>query len=143
MNLAEQLRQEEKAVPFAYQDNLGYWTIGIGRLVDRRKGGGLSEDEMACLLANDIRAKTSEVLKALPWVAKLNEPRQAVLIGMAFQMGTSGLLGFKQTLQAVQTGRWAEAEAGMLVSTWAKQTPERAKRMGKQMLTGEWQCPST
>lgn len=26
------------AVPHAYQDHLGYWTIGVGRLIDKRKG---------------------------------------------------------------------------------------------------------
>lgn len=39
MNLATQLRQEEGSVPHAYQDHLGFWTIGIGRLVDQRKPG--------------------------------------------------------------------------------------------------------
>ena len=29
----------------AYQDTLGYWTIGHGRLIDKRKNAGLSEEE--------------------------------------------------------------------------------------------------
>lgn len=139
MDLTAQLRQEEGAVPHAYQDHLGYWTIGVGRLIDRRKGGGLSPEEIDYLLANDIERKTREVFTALPWAHYLDEPRQAVLIGMAFQMGTAGLLGFKNTLAHVKAGRYTQAATGMLASKWAEQTPGRAARMARQMETGAWQ----
>lgn len=143
MNIATQLRQEEGSVPHAYQDHLGYWTIGVGRLIDQRKGGGLSPDEVDYLLRNDIEAKTREVFAALPWAKDLNEPRQAVLIGMAFQMGTTGLLGFKNTLALIKAGRYTEAAAGMLNSLWAQQTPGRATRMARQMEIGTWQMRDT
>ena len=139
MNLKAMIEAEEGREPCAYQDTLGFWTIGVGRLIDKRKGGGLSEDEIDYLLNNDIRAKTAEVRAALPWFDGLNEARQAVLIGMAFQMGIGGLLAFKNTLVAIRDARWEQAQAGMLSSLWAKQTPQRAARMARQMLTGEWQ----
>ena len=139
MNLKEQLLREEGSESCAYQDTLGFWTIGVGRLIDPKKGGGLSQDEIEYLLDNDIKAKTREVLTALPWASRLSEPRQAVLIGMAFQMGLRGLLQFKRTLGSIEDGHYSEAAAGMLDSTWAKQTPARAQRLAKQMETGEWQ----
>ena len=139
MNLARMLEDEEGRKRSAYQDHLGFWTIGIGRLIDTRKGGGLSDDEIDYLLANDIKAKTAEVAKALPWISTLNGARQAVLIGMAFQMGTEGLLAFKNTLAKIQAGDYAGAAEHMALSKWATQTPARAKRMAKQMETGLWQ----
>ena len=139
MNLKEQLLREEGSESCAYQDTLGFWTIGVGRLIDPKKGGGLSQDEIEYLLDNDIKKITEQVHKFLPWVSKLNEPRQAVLIGMAFQMGLRGLLQFKRTLGSIEDGHYGEAAAGMLDSTWAKQTPARAQRLAKQMETGEWQ----
>ena len=139
MNLIQQLRREEGVVRHVYQDHLGFWTIGAGRLVDERKGGGLSDDEIDYLLRNDVNRFTAEVLTALPWVARLDEARQAVVIGMAFQMGTAGLLGFKNTLAFIKAGQYALAAKGMLASKWAQQTPDRARRMAKQMETGEWQ----
>lgn len=142
-DLAAQLRHEEGAVPHAYQDHLGYWTIGVGRLIDKRKGGGLTPDEVDYLLANDIERKTREVFTALPWAHYLDDARQAVLIGMAFQMGATGLLGFKNTLAHVKAGRYTQAAAGMLASKWAEQTPGRAARMARQMETGEWQMRPT
>lgn len=139
MNLLQQLRREEGSIPHAYQDHLGYWTIGVGRLIDQRKGGGLSPEEIDFLLANDVQRFTREVRQALPWFDELDEARQAVLIGMAFQMGAAGLLAFKTTLGHVRVGRYAEAATAMLASKWAQQTPSRAARMARQMETGQWQ----
>jgi lysozyme len=138
MDLRQQLLREEGSESCAYQDSLGYWTIGVGRLIDARKGDGLSQDEIEYLLDNDIRKITDKVHNTLPWISKLNEPRRAVLIGMAFQMGVRGLLQFKRTLGSIEDGQYFEAAIEMLQSEWAKQTPERANRLAAQMETGEW-----
>ena len=138
-SLARQLEDEEGRRRSVYQDHLGLWTIGVGRLVDARKGGGLSNAEIDLLLANDIEAKTAEVREALPWIDDLSEPRRAVIVGMAFQMGTAGLLGFRNTLAAVKRSDFDTAARGMLQSLWASQTPARAHRMAEQMRTGQWQ----
>ncbi len=139
MTLTEQLRRDEGTESCAYQDSLGYWTIGVGRLIDARKGGGLSNDEIDYRLDNDIKAKTREVLLALPWAARLSEPRRAVLVNMAFQLGTKGLLAFHRTLGSVEDGHYGDAAVEMLNSTWAKQTPARAMRLATQMETDQWQ----
>lgn len=135
----KQLREEEGEVLHAYQDHLGFWTIGVGRLIDKRKGGGLTKEESAYLLANDIAKVEQELDSRLSWWRTINDARQAVLLGMAFQMGIGGLLGFKNTLKMIQAGDWQGAANGMLSSLWARQTPSRARRMSDQMRTGEWQ----
>ncbi len=137
--LTAQLRRDEGEILSAYQDHLGYWTIGIGRLIDKRKGGGITKDEAAYLLGNDIDRVTAEVRRRLPWFSKLDEARQGVLLNMAFQMGVDGLLGFKNTLAMIERGDYAAAADGMLNSLWARQTPERAARLAQQMRTGAWQ----
>jgi lysozyme len=140
MNIERMLEDEEGRERSAYLDSKGFWTIGVGRLIDKRKGGGLSEDEIDYLLANDIRNKTSEVARALPWLASLNEPRRVAIVGMAFQLGTAGMLGFRRAIAAARDERWDVASAEMLDSKWAKEdTPARAHRMAQQMKTGEWQ----
>ena len=138
MDLKSQLREFEGWVPHAYQDSRSFWTIGCGRLIDKRKGGGLSDLEIDYLLENDIRSHTVEVMKALPWAAHLTMPRQAVLIGMSFQMGLKGLLGFRSMLSSCRDEKYEDAAEHMRQSLWAKQTPKRAKRMAAQMATGEW-----
>jgi lysozyme len=138
-NLIKQLRDEEGEVLSAYQDHLGFWTIGVGRLIDKRKGGGITKEESEYLLSNDISKVNAQLDINMPWWRQLDEPRQAVLQGMAFQMGIAGLLGFKNTLKMIESGDYEGAGKGMLNSLWAKQTPARAKRMSEQMRTGEWQ----
>ena len=138
MDLRTQLIRDEGVVRHAYEDNLGFLTIGCGRLIDARRGGGLSDSEIDFLLANDIGEKSTQVLEALPWASELSEPRLAVLINMAFQMGIRGLLQFKRMLGSVEDGQYAAAALEMVNSLWAKQTPARAMRLAEQMESGEW-----
>jgi len=134
--LIKQLEQEEGRKPSVYKDHLGFYTIGIGRLVDERKGGGLSDEEIDFLLTNDIKKKTAELLQKAPWVAALDQVRLDALIAMAFQLGVDGLLGFKTSLGLIKDGRYTEAAEQMLKSLWASQTPARAKRVAEQIRTG-------
>lgn len=137
--LREMLKREEGTVLSAYQDHLGYWTLGTGRLIDKRKGGGITAAEADYLLDNDISKYTAAVEQALPWARGLDEARKGVLLAMAFQMGVAGVLGFKNTLEMVRKGNYKGAAAGLLASRWAQQTPARVQRMAKQMETGVWQ----
>ena len=131
------LRAEEGVVKHAYQDHLGYWTIGVGRLIDKRKGGGLSDDEIDYLLKNDIDKVVQQVNAKLPWAKNLTSNRRAVLYAMAFQMGINGLLGFKNTLKMIERGDYEGAAKGMLNSKWAKtDSPARAKRTAELMRKG-------
>jgi len=139
--ILEQLEAEEGFVPHVYQDGLSFWTIGIGRLIDKRRGGGITHDEALYLLGNDVARITHDLLRRFRWFDGLDAARQAVLVGMAFQMGIHGLLGFQRTLLLIEARRFEQAAAAMLQSKWASQTPERARRMAEQMRTGEWQFP--
>ena len=141
-NLIRSLRGEEGEVLTEYKDHLGYSTIGVGRLIDKRKGGGITKEESAYLLNNDIDKIIEQLDNRISWWKTLDEARRGVLVNMAFQMGVDGLLGFKNTLAMIQSGRYSDAAKGMLSSLWAKQTPARAKRMSEQMRTGVWQFKS-
>lgn len=122
---------------FAYQDHLGFWTIGVGRLIDKRKGGGLTADECDYLLSNDITRFELELTRAIPWWTALDPVRKRVLLDMAFNLGTEGLLGFKNTLANVRTGKYAAAAEGMLASKWATQVGARAITLAEMMKTGK------
>jgi len=134
-----QLKIDEGVIPHAYRDSLGFLTIGVGRLIDKDKGGKLSDDEIEYLLHNDVNRKYGELLKALPWVKELDSARQGALLNMAFQLGVQGLLKFKNSLALIKTKQYKEAHDNLLLSLWAKQTPNRAKKVAKQIETGIWQ----
>lgn len=139
-HLCQQLTLDEGIKPQVYKDSLGLWTIGIGRLVDASVPGcGLRPDEIQYLFNNDVKDRIAALGVALPWMYNLDEARQGVLLNMSFQLGVTGLLKFKNTLQLVKESKYVEAATAMLQSKWAKQTPKRAGRLAKQMLTGEWQ----
>jgi lysozyme len=137
--LIEQLRRDEGEVLTAYPDHLGYLTIGVGRLIDKRKGGGISAQESAYLLSNDVARVDAELRSRLTWFGQLDEVRQAALLNMGFQLGIAGLMEFTRSLACIRDGRFAEAETHLLQSKWATQTPARAKRVAHQIATGEWQ----
>ena len=139
MNIVDQLRRDEGESPTCYQDHLGYWTIGVGRLIDAKKGGGLRPDEISYLLNNDIISRREALKAALPFFAELSSARQGVLINMAFNMGVANLLKFKQMLAAVEAKHWGIAAKEMLDSNWARQVPKRAVRLASQMETNLWQ----
>ena len=132
--MIRQLRLHEGERLKPYRCTAGKLTIGVGRNLEDR---GISAEESAMLLANDIAAEERELLRALPWVATLDEVRQRVLLDMAFNMGIVGLLGFKRTLATIQAGDYQAAATMMLDSRWAKQVGQRAERLSRMMATGK------
>lgn len=138
LRATEQLRRDEGEILSAYQDSLGYWTIGIGVLIDKRKGGGITPEESEFLFLNRLKLKMTELDQRIPWWRDLDEPRQGVLINMAYQLGVEGLLGFTNTLKMIQSGDYYGAARGMLLSKWSAQTPQRAARLSNQMREGVW-----
>lgn len=127
--LEKDLDRDEGFVPHAYQDHLGFWTIGIGRLIDKRKGGGITREEAYYLLRNTLSSSFDEMDKRMPWWRDHPEPVQRALVNMAYQMGVPGLMKFKNTLALIQAKKYNEAADNAMKSLWAKQTPERAKRV--------------
>lgn len=137
--LRAQLIRDEGKVAHAYQDSLGYWTIGVGHLIDKAKGGSLPDFIIDTLLEHDIEKHKRELIAALPWFIELDPVRQAVLVNMAFNLGTAGLLKFANTLRSIREGAYSAAAIHMLESKWAQQVGVRAQRLAAQMETGVWQ----
>jgi lysozyme len=139
--MASDLRIEEGEVKsggkhVAYKDHLGYLTLGIGRLIDARKGGGLTDAEAEYLLRNDIERINAELIKRLPCYLRLSDVRQRAILNMAFQLGVDGVLKFKKMIAALSVGAYAQAEIEALDSKWAKHdTPERARRVAGSLRT--------
>ena len=132
----EMLTRHEGNVPYAYQDSLGYWTIGVGFLIDKRKGGLLYPEEIEFILGNRVDKLVKQLTTAIPWLSQLSPNRQAVLTDMAFNLGVQGLLKFKNTLELIRTGQYEKASKAMLQSLWAKQVGKRATELAELMKNG-------
>lgn len=129
------LKQDEGLRLTAYKDTVGVFTIGYGH-AHVAPGTVWTQAQAEAALIEDVKEHNAKLLKALPWVANLDPVRRRVLQNMAFNLGVDGLLGFKNTLEAVRTGRYNQAASGMLNSLWAKQVKGRAVRLAQEMLTG-------
>ena len=127
------IERHEGRVSHAYQDHLGYWTIGVGRLIDERRGGGLSDDEIDYLLANDISRVVDALSVRLSFWGSLTDHQQMALCNMAFQLGVSGLLNFRRMLAALEAGDVVAARREALDSRWALQTPKRAQEVAAML----------
>lgn len=136
MTIEELLIKEEGFVPHAYLDTEGYWTIGYGQLIDERKGGGISRRAAHFMLCEETDQIREALDQRIPWWRQLNEDRQTILLAMAYQMGVSGLMSFRNTLRAIKEGNYKKGAQGMRASKWARQTPGRAQRMAKAMESG-------
>src|SRR5687767_3619844 len=89
------LREDEGTILHAYRDHLGFWTIGTGRLIDQRRGGGISLEENDYLLTNDVVGRASILHVTYPWFSALDPVRQSAFVNLAFNLGFDGLAKFK------------------------------------------------
>ena len=123
------LKRDEGFVGHAYQDSAGFWTIGYGRLIDKRLGGGITESEALGLLERDIHQTFADLDRALPWWRDLPPFQQRGLDNMTFNLGLPRLLLFKKMLSALQAGDGERAAIEALDSIWAGQVKGRADRI--------------
>lgn len=128
--LIQELERDEGKKNFPYRDSEGLLTIGVGRNIQQC---GISDDEIAYLLKNNIAEMENDLDRAIPWWRQLSEERQRVLANMCFNMGIERLLGFHNMLAAAKVGDYQLAAAEMMDSQWAKQVGDRSKRLEKMM----------
>lgn len=137
-HLKKQLARHEGERFEMYLDTKGIWTIGIGHNLEE---GGISEAVSALMFKEDSENAIHEAKTAFPWFKDLNEPRQAVIVDMLFNMGLGRFLGFKKTIQFLENSLYHSASIEMLDSKWAREDVQhdRSDRLSSQMETGEWQ----
>ncbi len=118
--LIDNIKESEGFVGTVYKDSLGFNTVGYGTKMP------LSRYEAELLLRHRLESKIHKLLEAKPFVAKMDEKRQAVLFEMAYQLGVDGLLKFHRMWEALEMRNYAVASVEMMDSRWAIQTPSRA-----------------
>ncbi len=136
--LEQRIKRHEGLTLIPKPDAKGMYVIGYGHDIPESEAsnypdGCTLEDAMNWLDA-DIEKATEQVNNALPWVYTLSELRHNVLIEMCFQIGINGLLGFHNTLAAIERGDYADAAARMKASEWHTETPGRCDELAAIML---------
>jgi len=118
--LIAKLVEHEGMKQSAYKDSLGFWTIGIGTLIDEKKGGKLTTDECFYLCRNRINIARKELSK-YKWFCQQDKVRQDALIELAFNLGVDGLLGFKKMISSLEVNSYSSASKELKDSKWATQ----------------------
>lgn len=136
--LVDQLIVHEGCELSAYQDSLGYWTIGIGRLIDKRRGGGITHEEAIYLLSNDITRALQDA-RTFPFFEQLSEVRQNALVELTFSMGLPTLRQFRRMLAALSARNYDKAAVELKDSRWFEQVgPVRGNRIMRMIQEGKW-----
>jgi lysozyme len=135
--LIESIKKHEGLQLKVYTCPAGYLTIGYGRNLETN---GITQLEAEDLLYNDL-LKIYNILNInLELISidfdKLPLHVQNVLLEMSYQMGVEGVLKFKKTLEYIRKKDFKRASDEMLLSTWYKQTPNRALNLSKIMKGG-------
>ena len=136
-SLKSDLERDEGRIPYAYQDSEGYWTCGVGFLIDKRKGARIPDAVIDFWLDYEVQARVRTLETVFTWWHTLDEARKEVIANMAYQLGVTGVMEFKRMLMALQEHDYDKAADEMADSHWAKQTPERAQRLITSMRTGQ------
>jgi len=127
MALIDNIKKSEGFVGDEYKDSLGIPTIGYGTRLP------ISEAEAELILISRLDVFKASLVDKKPIIHVLSDERQDVLFEMAYQLGVGGVLKFKNMWHAIEHHDFYTASLEMLNSKWAKQTPNRAKKLAKIM----------
>ena len=143
--LQKELAEDEGCKYEIYNDHLGYATFGIGHLVtdsDLEYGQEIGtevskERDDECFKA-DIEITIEDCNILYSNFNDIPEEAQLILANMMFNLGRPRLSKFLKLKAAVDDEDWMEASVQMMDSKWAKQVPNRAKRLCERMEKLSW-----
>lgn len=153
MKLTEMIRYDEGEKLELYKDTEGYWTIGVGHLLTKdpsierakdqlevsikRRTDTITHDESLKLLEKDLERTVRDVM-TIEVIKTLDDARQKALANMVFQLGLNGVKQFKKMIQALEQKDYTRAATEAMNSRWARQTPNRARRVTDVIRKGDF-----
>ena len=129
-NLLKKIKESEGYSKTVYQCTEGYDTIGYGFAV---KDLELSKEVSEIILREKITKLKKDIENRFEWLVNTPSHIQDVVVEMCYQLGINGFSKFKKTIYFLETEQYWEASIEMLDSLWAKQTPNRAKRLSDEV----------
>lgn len=135
--LKKQVIANEGIRKTAYKDTLNNWTIGVGHLIRLPDEEYLLDKELTDLEVDQIFVTdlNQAIDDARKFIDADSIPDEAfeVVVDMAFNLGLPKLMAFQNFQQALKDKDFVKASYEMLDSLWAKQLPNRSKRLAKIM----------
>lgn len=124
----------------AYKCTAGAWTIGAGRNLSalriteeelrRYRTIGITRETALEWLDEDVRLAIKDCQRIFGSLFdQWSENRRLGWVNLAFNLGHSRLLQFRNTLRAARIEDWPEVEKGLRNSLWFRQVKGRAERV--------------
>jgi lysozyme len=129
----EAIKKEEGFRMETYYCTEGHLTGGYGHKM--LEGEEVPKDKAGWdkLFERDFARAVTGAEDLLMICPNIDETARNIVVEMVYQMGAYGVSKFKGMLKALQDEDYKQASVEMLDSRWAKQTPNRAKRMAERM----------
>ena len=124
--LIEAVKLSEGFRDKVYKDTLGIDTIGYGFAI---KDLVIDEDIAEIILRRKLEKLVQDTNRRFSFLKDLPEKAQDVVYEMCYQLGITGVSKFKKTLAYLENFEYKMASKEMLDSKWARQTPNRAKKL--------------
>ena len=151
--LKAQLSRDEGRLLYAYLDSEGYWTIGVGHLLERKKNvarprmAQITDDECDALLAMDVEIAVKALGRVFTNLHRIDGPRLRAMVNMMFNRGEDAVEKSTTITPALKTAldvmswkrgeeEWKAVGNAILASEWGKQIKARGERLAKQFETG-------
>lgn len=125
INKEEYIKSNEGLRLKPYKCSSGKLTIGYGRNLENN---GITKEEAEILLYNDIKRIHEFFNKYLTYYPSLPDEYKTVILDMAYNMGISGLMGFKNMLYEMQQRNKEGIIKEIRDSKYYKQLQSRAER---------------
>ena len=110
-----------------YRCTAGKLSIGYGHNLD---DVGISQRVADIMLDEDVQVAEKVCKRIFPELFdRWGENRRLGWINLAFNLGYSRLMQFRNTVRAARIEDWIEVEKGLRGSLWFKQVGKRAERV--------------
>ena len=130
----EEIKRHEGEVLEIYEDSLGYKTLGVGHLIQKKDlefnlpvGTPVIQEVVDLYYEDDFNKHLKETIDLIgeEEFENLPESIQHVLVNMCFNLGKSRLSAFKNMLKACKEHNWSEMAVQMEDSKWFNQVGRR------------------
>tara|TARA_R110002074_G_scaffold350680_1_gene521679 strand:+ start:80 stop:490 length:411 start_codon:yes stop_codon:yes gene_type:complete len=133
MTFIDRIKESEGYRARVYKCTANYDTIGYGFAIK-----DLELSKKVCdIIAEEKEQKLIKELGTFDWFDSAPKLIQEVVKEMDYQLGYTGFTKFKKTIYYLETEQYSEAADEMLDSLWARQTPNRAKRLSEEVRSCE------